>query len=228
MWRRSGESPTDRIAPTESCGQHEARIAFDATHFFRRLDASSFPAFSCVALTDGDLAMPSHDYSPREALDLLLQKVKERAPELGNNLQSAIDAGKDVSETEITTERKKPRTYRKTVPLTDEEALLVVINSLRAYFVEQPLFANSAILEFADAALAAHPDPREFAAVDSPLGFTEGVGLQKQLQVELQTETQISEAGEQTARLPSTAQDTVEEQQANLKRLLEALTFDPK
>ena len=170
--------------------------------------------------------MPSHDYSPREALDLLLRKVKERAPELANNLQSAIDAGKHVSEREETTERKKSRTYRKTVPLTDEEALLVVIGSLRAYFVEQPLFANSAIREFTDAALAAHPDPQELVSGNSPPKSTEGVGLEKQLQVELQTATQISETGEQTARLSSTSQDLLMEQQANLKRLLEALTFD--
>ena len=169
--------------------------------------------------------MPSHDYSPREALDLLLRKVKERAPALANNLQSAIDAGKDVSERDATTARGKSRTYRKTVPLTDEEALSIVINSLRAYFVEQPLFTNSAIREFTDAALAAHIDPREFASGAPPLESTEGVGLKKQLQVELQTETQISEAGEQTARLSSTSQDILTEQQANLKRLLEALTF---
>ena len=172
--------------------------------------------------------MPSHDYSPREALDLLLQKVKERAPELANNLQSAIDAGKDVSARDATTARGKSRTYRKTVPLTDEEALFIVINSLRAYFVEQPLFANSAIREFTAAALAAHLDPRrEFASGAPPLESTEGVGLRKQLQVELQTETQISEAGEQTTRLSSTSQDVLTEQQANIKRLLEALTFSP-
>ena len=170
--------------------------------------------------------MPSHDYSPREALELLLRTVKERAPELANNLQSAIDAGKDVSEREATIERKKSRTYRKTVPLTDEEALLIVMSSLRAYFVEQPLFANSAIREFTDAPLAAHPDPQELASRNSPLKPTEGVGLEKQLQVELQTATQISETGEQTARLSSTSQDLLMEQQANLKRLLEALTFD--
>ena len=191
------------------------------------MDASRLPRVPCVALTDGDLAMPSHAYSPHEALDLLLRRIKERAPELAHSLQSAIDAGKDVSEKAKTTKHEKSRTYRKTVPLTDEEVLLVVINSLRAYFVEQPLFANSAIREFAGAALAAHPDPREFAAGDSPLELIDGAGLQKQLQIELQTETQISEAGEQTARLQSTSQDVVMEQQANLKRLLEALTFDP-
>ena len=170
--------------------------------------------------------MPSHDYSPRDALDLLLRKVKETAPELANNLQSAIDAGKDVSEREATTKRKKPRTYRKSVPLTDEEALLIVIDSLRAYFVEQPLFANSAIREFTDAALTVHPDPRKLASGNPPLESTEGVGLEKQLQVELQTETQISEAGEPTARLSSTSEDVLREQQANLKRLREDLTFD--
>ena len=170
--------------------------------------------------------MPSHDYSPRDALELLLRTVKERAPELANNLQSAIDAGKDVSEREATTERKKSRTYRKTVPLTDEEALLIVMSSLRAYFVEQPLFANSAIREFTGAALAAYPGSQELASGNSPLESTEGVGLERQLEVELQTATQISETGEQTARLSSTSQDLLMEQQANLKRLLEALTFD--
>lgn len=171
--------------------------------------------------------MPSHDYSPREALDLLLRKIKEKAPELASRLQSEIDAGKDISEREPATERKNPRKYRKTVPLTDNEALSVVIDGLRAHFVEQPLFANSAIREFANAALAVHSYPQEFASGSPSLELTKGVGLEKQLQVELQTETQISEADEQTARLSSTSQDVLMEQQTNLKRLLEALTFDP-
>jgi len=44
--------------------------------------------------------MPQHDYSPREALDLLLRTIREREPELALQLQAVIDAGKDVVETE--------------------------------------------------------------------------------------------------------------------------------
>ena len=173
--------------------------------------------------------MPSHDYSHRQALDLLLRKVRERVPELADSLQAAIDAGKDVSEVESSTKRKRSRTYRKTVPVTDEEALHIVTNGLRAYFVEQPLFARSVVREFAKAALAKHTDTRgRFWSDNLPPESTDGLGHEKEIQLELQTETQISRAGDQTAQLSPPSDDVLTQQRTNIERLVEVVTFDPR
>ena len=172
--------------------------------------------------------MPSHDYSPREALDLLLRKVEARSPELASLLQSAIDVGKDVSEEAPSTGgRKKPRFYRKAVRLSDEEALRIATEGLRAHFVEQPLFTTSAVQEFKEAALGDRADSGRHLSSDKPaLARFEGVRVEKQLEVELQTETQVLTADEPTVRLSSPAEDVLEQQKKNVERMFELFTFD--
>ena len=171
--------------------------------------------------------MPLHDYSPREALDLLLQKVTERDPELARHLQSVIDAGKDVSEREYSGNRKKPRVYRKTVRFTDEEALRIATEGLQAHFVEQPLFITSAARDFAAAALGARADPwRVTLSEEQAVASTEGVGIGKQLEIELQTETHISRVDEQNIRLLPPAEDVLEQQKLHVERLFDLVTFD--
>src|SRR5690242_17055824 len=92
-----------------------------------------------------DHYMSSHEYSPQQALDVLMRKLQARDETLAAQVQSAIDAGKDVTETERATDRrKKDRVYRKTVPFTHDEALQVALDALQANFVEQPLFVDSA------------------------------------------------------------------------------------
>ena len=66
--------------------------------------------------------MTSHEYSPQDALKLLLRKVKERDTELANALQVAIDAGKDIMESEAPADQRMQRKYRKTVRFSDKEA----------------------------------------------------------------------------------------------------------
>ena len=132
--------------------------------------------------------MPLHDYSPREALVLLLTKVRERDPELARHLQSSIDTGKDVSEKEYLPNRKKPRVYRRTVRFTDEEALRIATEGLQAHFVEQPLFITSAAHQFAAAALGDRADPRRVTSSEAQaVASTEGVGIEKQLQAEVKS-----------------------------------------
>ena len=100
--------------------------------------------------------MARHDYSPREALTLLMNKLIDRDADLAREIRAAVDAGKDVEERETTGRgRKKTRVYRRAVRLTDEEALQVAANALRAHFVEQPLFVNSAADNFRAAAIDA-------------------------------------------------------------------------
>jgi len=40
--------------------------------------------------------MPRHDYTPREALDLLLRNVASASIVLANRIQVAIDSGADI------------------------------------------------------------------------------------------------------------------------------------
>jgi hypothetical protein len=83
-----------------------------------------------------------------------MRKLRARDSVLAEHIQSAIDGGKDVEETEsLVRRRKKARVYRKTVRFTDEEALRVAVDALQVYFIEQPLFVNSANKNFESAAL---------------------------------------------------------------------------
>lgn len=173
--------------------------------------------------------MPSHDYSPRAALELLIRKVTERDPELASRLQSAIDAGKDVSERQYSPHRKRPRLYRKTVRFSDEEALRVAVDALQAHFVEQPMFVISAAHQFAAAALGGRVDPSRIPRAESPKAVaTEGVGVDKPLEIEVQTETQISTADEQTVRLAPPAADALKQQQEHVGRLLDLTRFEER
>lgn len=77
--------------------------------------------------------MPVNQYTPQQALDLLMEKLAARDETLAAQVQAALDAGKDVSETEPATHRrKKARVYRKTVPFTHKEALQIALDALQA------------------------------------------------------------------------------------------------
>jgi len=169
--------------------------------------------------------MPHHDYSPREALDLLLRNIREREPELALQLQAVIDAGKDVVETEPPLTRRAQREYRKTVRFTDEEALRIALDALQAHFVEQPLFVQSAARNFTTAAVGNHRTLWNADWLQGEPTAREGIGLEKDLVIEIQTETQISEPEEQTVRLPAGSGRQIEEQRNNIKRLLELIDF---
>src|SRR6267378_472492 len=87
--------------------------------------------------------MNGQDYTPEDALNILMAKLRAKDSELAVEIQAAIDQGKDIQQTEPAKGRKKARSYRKTVPYSRQEALQVAIDALNAYFVEQPLFMNS-------------------------------------------------------------------------------------
>jgi hypothetical protein len=170
--------------------------------------------------------MPNHDYSPREALDLLLRTIRRREPELEVQLQAVIDAGKDVVETEPASVRSAIRQYRKTVRFSDEEALRMAVDALQAHFVEQPLFVQSAVRNFTAAAVGRHREPwdGDWLQRQEPTG-DEGIGTTKELVIEVRTETQITDAEEQTVRLQLATDKQIEEQSNHIKGLLELIDF---
>lgn len=168
----------------------------------------------------------THNYTPQEALELLLRKVREKEPELETALKSAIDAGKDIFESEASTDRKKRWKYRKTTRFTDEEALDAAIATLNAHFIEQPSFTNSAIEEFDVATLDVGVNYRRESLNQLQGEYRKGAPIEKQLEVEIQTETQISAADKQTLRLTPIDKGSIDEQRQNINRLSELVSFD--
>ncbi|HEX8174052.1 MAG TPA: hypothetical protein VF543_02915 [Pyrinomonadaceae bacterium] len=173
--------------------------------------------------------MSDHDYTPEQALETLLRKVGERDPILAERIRIAIDAGKDISETEVPRTRKqKPRTYRRKVAYSHKEALAVALGVLRSHFIELPLFINSAAANFAEAAIGIPEPTRRQQAImshGSDALILKGAGEPKQLQIELQTETQLSNVNEDTLNMEPVAEGLIEEEQANLRRLEELTSF---
>lgn len=170
-----------------------------------------------------------HAYTPKEALDLLLRKLRAADQHLARQIEDAINAGKDVEETDLNSRRrlsrKKPRVYRRTVPFTEEEALRVALVALRAYFVELPSIANAAAASFETAAVGRRGStvPWDYREEGTALDM---IGVAKVLRIELQPETRISPAERETFSLEPVAEGRIVEQRQNLSKLFELFQFD--
>jgi hypothetical protein len=159
-----------------------------------------------------------HEYSPQEALDLLLRKLNERDQELAVRVRAAVNAGTDVQEIEKPRgpETNKPRSYRRTVPYSPEQALQVALDALQAHFVEQPLFINSLLDNMVHASLG---------------DVIRTEGTEKAVEIELYTETQLVGELGLTGREPEVKwmrrvlAEEITHQKANLSRLLEFVDF---
>ena len=167
--------------------------------------------------------MPRHQYNAGQALDLILKRLESKDTRLAAHVRFAIDAGKDVEETEPALDRRRrERTYRKTVPFTHEEALHVALDALQAYFVEQPLFVAAAADSFAKAAIGVPPRRRRFNdtnADESEPVTLEAQGMEKAVEIEIQTETQLSRIGEETISLKRIPNEQIEEQRHHIARI---------
>jgi hypothetical protein len=158
-----------------------------------------------------------------------MKKLRAQNELLATQIQTAIDEGKDASEEEPSIDgRKKPRIYRRTVPFTHIEALQIALDALQAYFVEQPLFINEAADNFAKAAIGrpsmdygqsrSNSDERE-------LVILERQDNDKQLEIELHTETQISREGDEIFALERIPRQSIEDQQLHIKQLRTLMDF---
>jgi hypothetical protein len=167
--------------------------------------------------------MAAQDYSPQEAFALLMRKLMERNKDLAAQVQAVVDEGKDVEETEfVGSRRKRTRVYRKTVPYSYDEALQAALNALEAYFIEQPLFASSCLDDIAKAALGI---PQRTHQDSDPAIDPKTQGVEKTIQIELRTETQISEPAQETLSLDRAPADQIKEQQDNLNNLMALIDF---
>ena len=169
--------------------------------------------------------MSTHDYTPEQALQTLLSKLRERDPSLEAAVRSAIDLCRDATE-EQRLGRRRVRRYRKTVPFTHEEALHVSLDVLQAYFVDLPLCINSAIGNFKFAGISGSRDDRPaWSQEERRLLTTEQVGDEKLLEIEIQTITQISRTQQGTLPLKNLEPQLIDQQLNNLKTTLGLFDF---
>jgi hypothetical protein len=174
--------------------------------------------------------MAANEYTAQQAFEVLMNHLRERDGQLATHIQAVVDAGKDVDETQqVGQRRKRSRSYRRTVPYSYEEASLVAIDALQAYFVEQPLFIDSCVKNMATTGVgSARPLRSGWQPVQGNTGeaAVESIGQRKKIEIELRTETQISEPNQEMFELREIDVTQIENQQNNLKQLKELLAFE--
>ena len=174
-----------------------------------------------------------NQYTAQQALDLLMNRLAARDEGLAAQVRAAIDIGKDVSEVDPPLDRrKKGRAYRKAVPLTQEEALRIALDVLQAYFVEQPLFVDSIADNFTETAIGVPYQGRQEQVVSpfrstserEPLSF-ERINEEKVVEIEMQTEMQLTKTGEETMPLKREPRELIDAQMHNIEDLRRLLSF---
>ena len=170
--------------------------------------------------------MADHDYTPRDALGAILERVTQRDRTIGERIEIVINEGKTVVETEVPGDRRRNlRTYEVNVPYTEEEALAVAVGFFRSYFVDLPSVVNSLFEEFGHAAigiptqlaLAQAEDVEEFEITE--------VDAEKAVQIEIQTETQLTPADQPVLQLSPYSQQAIDEQVDNVAVIGEMIDF---
>ena len=113
-----------------------------------------------------------NDYTPKDALKILLTKLEAASPILFQRITEAINAGKDefIEEPLEFGERpkRKLRYYRKHMPYTDAEALKVSLDVLEAHLIETRKFLRAAQDEFTKAETRGNEEAGEWRRL--PIG----------------------------------------------------------
>jgi len=176
--------------------------------------------------------MIKHDYTPEQALELLMRKLNARDRDLAAEVQDAVNAGKDTQDMEQAPGKRKPRYYRRAAPYSPEEALDVAVRALAAHFIEQPLFVNSFLDNMSQAAIGVVEASETSPHSEKRTVKSEGIGSQKRVEIELYTERQLLggtqsavRQGVDTQPMGHVPDDAISEQQANLERLRELVDF---
>jgi hypothetical protein len=179
--------------------------------------------------------MSKHDYTPDQALELLIQKVNERNPALAVEVRAAVNAGRDVQETEQVRKRggkMKSLSFRRTVPFSTEQALEVALEALKAHFVEQPLFANSVLDDMAQSAFGVVEAGSQQTQSKQTVLKAQGRGEQKTVEIELRTETQLLSdthlvrTQPDSFRIGRVPAELIEDQKTNVRKLRELFNFN--
>jgi hypothetical protein len=174
--------------------------------------------------------MAVNEYTPQQAFEVLMNHLRERDGLLATHIQAVVDAGKDVDETQqVGKRRKRSRSYRRTVPYSYEEASQVALEALQAYFVEQPLFIDSCARNMTATEVGSTPLPRnrwQAAEGHSDEAAIETVGQRKRIEIELRTETQISEPNQEMFELREIDVTQIGKQRSNIAQLKTLLNFE--
>ena len=174
--------------------------------------------------------MAVNEYTPQQAFEVLMSHLRQRDEQLATHIQAVVDAGKDVDETQqVGKRRKRTRSYRRTVPYGYEEALQVALDALQAYFVEQPLFIDSCAKNMATTVLAGpQPSRARWQAIEEHNDDTaiESIGERKRIEIELRTETQISERNQEMFELHEIDVGQIEKQRNSITHLRNLFRFE--
>ena len=171
--------------------------------------------------------MSRHDYTPEQALDTLMRKLREKNEQLATTVQEAIDAGKDVIKEERISPRKRRR-YRQVVPFQPEEALQAAISALQAEFIEQPMFVNSLLGTISKASLGSRGVSARLDKAEVAERYRAGPatgGPPPTVQIELETETQISKTGKEVHQLAAASDAELASQLENVRQLRKLIDF---
>ena len=172
-----------------------------------------------------DSETPNHEYSPDQALAILIEMVDERDSTLAGDIRRAIAAGTDDHTTEVTlhasdeelfelqdsTEGRKRLPERSLRPYSPEEALNVALDVLWVYFVDQPQIENSVIGRFAKS-LAAEETLHESHLPEIAIETTPN------------TVAPLEETSD-TILLRTVERELIAEQEEQLEKLREMFTF---
>lgn len=168
-----------------------------------------------------------HEYTPEQALDLLLVKLAERDEALASEVRGAIDVGKE----ELIEEREGrgvARHYRSISRYSHEEALNVALNALQAYFVELPMYISSSDNDLQSCNIAvtrqAELDFGQSASRDGDYAVVP-VTNNLRLAFEVRTQTQLSDSDEEEYFPERFNEAMIDEQTQNIEQLKGLLNF---
>lgn len=173
--------------------------------------------------------MAVNEYTPQQAFEVLINHLRKRDGQLATHIQGVVDAGKDVDETQQVGRRKRSRSYRRTVPYSFEEALQVALDALQAYFVEQPLFIDSCAKNMATTEVGSTPLSRNrWQAVEghNDEAAIETIGQRNRIEIELRTETQLSEPNQEMFELREIDVTQIDKQRSNIAQLKTFFNFE--
>ncbi len=175
--------------------------------------------------------MSRHDYTPEQALRRLIEKLAGQDEQLATQVLAAVNAGRDVQEVERRGKRKS-RSYRHTVPYAPEEALGIALEVLSAHFIEQPRFINSFHDNMVHAEIGARGATPTPSFVSQKPERIDAVGVDKTVEIELQTETEIiptetalRQQRQQTVVVHRVSANEIRQEEANLERLRQLVDF---
>ena len=111
------------------------------------------------------------------------------------------------------------------MPYNDEEALQIALDSLRSYFVEQPLFVNSIAKHFKVSGIGVPIQPASSFYYDEKAEPVEiqKLDVEKAIEIEIRTETQLSLSGDEKIPLKRFPELEIDEQNRQIS-LLRRLT----